>query len=159
MSKYTVKYISKKDIHNEDNPITTTKHKTKSIDIEDYEFGKIPFHCSIIGSSGSGKTVWIKRFLQLHGKKWDKIIVICGSKDVNNDYDFIEPDNLLDPRTDMKKLFKLIEYCREVKKEGHTYNVLLLFDDIIGLIDSNKGIMAEKLNFLISQFYCEYTRA
>ena len=91
------------------------------------------------GSTGSGKTCWVKKHCQLNGHRYDRIYAVAGSARYNSDYDFLPRSRILDPDVDMRRLYKIVALQRKIREKKKKYNILLIFDDIVGLLNTHQA--------------------
>lgn len=138
-NEFYAKYLPENVKEEESAAQVSRPRKTlETTDIRKLNF-KAGGHMIFVGKTGSGKTTLLREYLRLNGKKYKKIIAFAGSKEFNTDYDFLPPNSVLDP-TDMDKLSNIIKLCKQIKAGGKkSYNVLLIFDDIVGLINTHSG--------------------
>lgn len=110
---------------------------------------KAPAHLIFAGVSGSGKTSLLKNYCKLNKHLYNKVFAFAGSAEFNTDYDWLPKKHVLDP-TNFKKLGEIIRLCKRIKASGRSYQTLLIFDDIIGLINTHSGKMKKFFDNLSS---------
>ncbi len=111
----------------------------------------IPFPCNSVfcGKNQAGKNVALRRFMELHSHNFHLIYAVIGSKGLNKDWDWLPEDNQIDAR----KIFKvqaMHKYLKDAKRAGANLNVLLIFDDIVGILNTHTGKTGEFFNELIT---------
>lgn len=111
---------------------------------------KWPDHWCIAGSTLSGKTRVINALLQIHGHSFCRIFAVCGSGKLNDDYNWLPPDQIIDPTFQMEKIVKLFKVQYELSVRRIEHPVCFIFDDILGIINSHRGKYKNFLTRLIS---------
>lgn len=107
-------------------------------------------HFLVGGMTGSGKTVWVSEFVKRFGDSYDRVYAIAGSARYNNDYDYLPKRCIFDPACDMHRLQRIVALQRKIKEAGKKYRLLLVFDDIVGLLDTHKAKYAKWFDRLIT---------
>jgi len=82
---------------------------------------------AIVGSTDTGKTNLVKLIVKHNAKSWHRIYAMCGTLNVQDDYDWVKPEyKCFKPNEDFIK--NIITY-QENNLEIHS---LLILDDVIG---------------------------
>lgn len=148
--------ISKKNIRwiESDDDIEVDKESNKSSEVfvmddiphlDNYQNSvKINFPCNILisGGTNSGKTNVLLHIVQRNATQFNKIIALCPTASVNKDnqYGFL-PKGSLFTNVNVQLIEKIFEYQKKHKNE----KLLLILDDIIGVLDLQKAPIIQLL--------------
>lgn len=123
----------------------------KKKNIEDIKFGH-PSSYLIAGLTKCGKTKWLRSFVFNNHDKYNRIYAFSSSAKFNQDYDFLEKSRIFDPskEADIQTLVKIVKLQRSVRAKGIPYQLLLIFDDIVGVINTHGGKVGKFFDRLAS---------
>lgn len=144
-SKFKSRWISQVDKPKEE---VALKEK---MSLDDYDF-EVPGHFLVLGSTGSGKTTWLREYIYYNYKKYKKIFAFCGSQGLNEDYSFLPSNQLFDPSTEegIKMLGKIYLLQKRLVKSGKKEQICLIFDDIVGVLNTHSSDISSFFDQLIS---------
>lgn len=166
-SKFKTKWLEKEDLQDneswsgeeaemveEETNSSSSSKSRKGVEyknIEDIQFNH-PSCYLIAGLTKCGKTKWLRSFVLNNHKNYNRIYAFSSSARFNKDYDFLEPSRILDPSKveDMNTLGKIVKLQRAVRARGVPYQLLLIFDDIVGVINTHGGSVGKFFDRLAS---------
>lgn len=106
----------------------------------------LPANILFVGMTGSGKTYCFK---QLY-KEWKKDIkltyIISPTAPYSGDYDEFNQNHILsDINLAKAKIIEIFEFCKKQKLKKNTYNVMLVIDDSLGILNFNENYFCNLL--------------
>jgi hypothetical protein len=144
--KHTVNDLSKSKIHTKTQESSDSegdtqegyseKSKYKRIKAADIKLDKDETnHILVAARNQWGKTTLIKALLKTNKKKWNDVFCFTGSGSYCDDYKFLPKTNIFTPRKIIPVLKKLKQVLIEAKEAKQKYRILVIMDDILGVID------------------------
>ena len=118
---------------------------------EDLLFGPPPFFACLYGSKHSGKSVIIKHTAYTYTHvvpSFHKVVIISGTL-FNSSYDWC-PEKWRHDEYQPKIIEDLMDEGKHYREKGRPYHVLLVLDDILGVIDFRKPERHKELVRLFS---------
>jgi len=85
----------------------------------------------IAGVTESGKTMLCKLLLYYNHDKYDKVLVVCPTKDLQDSYDFIDHDNIK-VTADEDYVIELLDSQEDRINQKNPQRLCLILDDFIG---------------------------
>jgi hypothetical protein len=119
--------------------------------LESIQFSS-PASILIAGLTKCGKTKWLRSFVLNNHQHYDRIYAFSSSAKYNEDYNFLEPNRILDPSVvdDLLKLKRIVTMQKKVREKGHKYQLLLIFDDIVGVINTHGGAVGKFFDKIVT---------
>lgn len=121
---------------------------------------KIPFVMTVSGANGSGKTHFVKYAIKTTAK-FDCILVISQTASFNNSYDYIHQYTrkpvIIEPANFKEAILLSMNIQKKNVANGCTYNMLMIFDDIAGLLKDSaeiRTLMTMHRHYNISIMFC-----
>lgn len=102
----------------------------------------------MFGPRRSGKSFWMKNYVDNNIKKFAKITIFKNSdteSDVADTSVYGDNKKIEENVWDLKKLYKFIELAKYFKKKRKTYKMMLIFDDVLDSLTDprNRGLLIQ----------------
>lgn len=100
----------------------------------------LPANILFVGMTGSGKTYCFKKMYEKWKSGINLTYVISPTAPYSGDYDEFNQNHILsDINLAKNKIIEIFEFCKKQKLKKKTYNVMLVIDDSLGVLNFNEN--------------------